>query len=476
MAKQKPIVWTIAGSDSGGGAGVQADLHTFQRLGVHGCSVLTLITAQNSVEVRHIEYLSSESITQQLETLNDDLPAVALKLGVQGEIAPVREFLESYSGKVVFDPVITASSGSLLNQNIQNLKQLAPYADIMTPNLIEAEKLLDRSIKTTDEIVAAAQALRQWGAKAVLLKGGHFNSGDLKHDYYCDATHAFWLTGSAIMNAHTHGSGCTLAATITAMLARGYALLDAVVIAKMYVHQGIRLATGLGKGEGAVVQADFPQLQQDLPFVADKPVSELPQAFAAIRGRLALYPIVDSSDWVLNLAQLGVKSIQLRIKDNNPAAEIEKAVAISKHYKLKLFINDYWQLAIQYGAFGVHLGQEDLQSADLSAIRQAGLRLGVSTHSFYEVARAHALNPSYIAVGPIYETQTKVIPFVPQGLENLRYWCQLLDYPVVAIGGINLDRIALVRETGVSGIAMISAITQAKNLSATVSRLKSYAL
>lgn len=164
---------------------------------------------------------------------------------------------------------------------------------------------------------------------------------------------------------------------------------------------------------------------------------------------------------------LGIRTIQLRVKDLQGDAldnEIQKGVAIAERYKARLFINDHWQLAIKHKAYGVHLGQEDLDDADLAAISQAGLYLGVSTHCFYEVARAHAIKPSYLACGPVYHTDSKQMPWIPHGITNLSYWKNLMQsYPWVAIGGINADRIAEVASTGVSGIAMISAITQAKH-------------
>jgi hydroxymethylpyrimidine kinase/phosphomethylpyrimidine kinase/thiamine-phosphate diphosphorylase len=181
----------------------------------------------------------------------------------------------------------------------------------------------------------------------------------------------------------------------------------------------------------------------------------------------SLYPIVDSSDWVERLLTLGITTIQLRIK-NCPVdvikKEIRRSVQLAKNKGAMLFINDYWELAILYGASGIHLGQEDLKNIDMSRIHAAKLRLGISTHCYEEVARAHAYYPSYIACGPIFPTTTKYMRFMPQGLDQLKCWRSILSqYPLVAIGGINKDNILEVKATGVQGIAMISAITQAAN-------------
>lgn len=187
------------------------------------------------------------------------------------------------------------------------------------------------------------------------------------------------------------------------------------------------------------------------------------KGFPATVQRLALYPVVDSLLWIERLLAAGVTTIQLRIKELDDAQveqDIAAAIALGKRYQARLFINDYWRLAIKHGAYGVHLGQEDLETADLAAIQQAGLRLGVSTHDEQELAIAKAVRPSYIAMGHIFPTQTKQMPSSPQGLTVLK---QMVDntpgYPTVAIGGISIERVPAVLATGVGSVAVVSAIT-----------------
>lgn len=181
---------------------------------------------------------------------------------------------------------------------------------------------------------------------------------------------------------------------------------------------------------------------------------------------LGIYPIVDSANWVKRLLPLGVTSIQLRIKEQ-PLVFIEKeiieSIIISEQYQARLFINDYWQLAIKHQAYGVHLGQTDLDIADHGAIAHAGLRLGISTHCHEEVERVLDLNPSYLAYGPVYKTFSKDLEFSPRTLTRLNYWRQSISCPLVAIGGITLERLSRVMTTNVDGIALISAITHSKN-------------
>ncbi len=187
--------------------------------------------------------------------------------------------------------------------------------------------------------------------------------------------------------------------------------------------------------------------------------------FPATSRRLGLYPVVDSVEWIERLLGEGVKTIQLRIKDKREAdveADVIAAIALGERYNARLFINDYWRLAIKHGAYGVHLGQEDMDVANLAAISEAGLRLGLSTHDNMEMDRALSANPSYIALGHVFPTQTKQMPSSPQGLNKLAEHIQTLgDYSAVAIGGISIDRVPAVLATGVGSVAVVSAITQA---------------
>ncbi|WP_312080328.1 thiamine phosphate synthase [Leclercia sp.] len=197
--------------------------------------------------------------------------------------------------------------------------------------------------------------------------------------------------------------------------------------------------------------------------------------FPSVPFRLGLYPVVDSVAWIERLLAAGVKTIQLRIKDKQAdevEADIVAAIALGRRYDARLFINDYWRLAIKHQAYGVHLGQEDLETTDLTAIRAAGLRLGVSTHDDMEIDVALAARPSYIALGHVFPTRTKQMPSAPQGLEQLaRHIERLADYPTVAIGGISLERAPAVLATGVGSIAVVSAITQAEEWQAATAQL-----
>lgn len=200
------------------------------------------------------------------------------------------------------------------------------------------------------------------------------------------------------------------------------------------------------------------------------------QVFPAVPLHCGLYAVVDSVEWIARLLDAGVMTLQLRIKDDCTAEKeqaIIESIRLAAKRNARLFINDDWQLAIKHGAYGVHLGQEDLDTADLTAIYQAGLRLGVSTHDSREIDRVLSFNPSYIALGHVFPTNTKQMPSHPQGLDNLRHHVRrLAGIPTVAIGGISIDRSAEVLATGVGSIAVVSAITRAADWRTAVAELQ----
>lgn len=194
--------------------------------------------------------------------------------------------------------------------------------------------------------------------------------------------------------------------------------------------------------------------------------------FPPLKSPLKFYAVVPTADWVRRMVQAGADTVQLRCKTLSGEAlrrEIAECVAACAGSETQLFINDHWREAVAAGAYGVHLGQEDMDTADLAAIAAAGLRLGLSTHSVDELARALSVHPSYVASGAIFPTTTKQMPTAPQGLNKLReYVKQAGGTPVVAIGGIDLDNAAQVLQTGVSSLAVVRAVTEAENPEAVV--------
>ena len=199
-----------------------------------------------------------------------------------------------------------------------------------------------------------------------------------------------------------------------------------------------------------------------------------PHAFAPCPKSLGLYAVLPSAAWVGRMARAGVPTLQLRFKSEDDQAiadEVSAAIEAVRCTRALLFINDHWQAALQAGAYGVHLGQEDIDSADLDAIRSAGLRLGLSTHGYAEMLRADRLNPSYVALGAVYPTTLKAMPTAPQGPGRLSVYARLLCHrPLVAIGGINESRLPEVLKSDVGSVAVVRALLGAQDPEATAAQ------
>jgi thiamine-phosphate pyrophosphorylase len=235
------------------------------------------------------------------------------------------------------------------------------------------------------------------------------------------------------------------------------------------------LALAWRDGDESHADDAWPSDLARFPQIAGLPAAPS-AAFAPCPARLGLYPVVPSADWVERLLALGVKTVQLRVKAAAPdrlADEIARSVAAGRRYDAAVFINDYWREAIAAGAYGVHLGQEDLDTAELGAIATAGLRLGLSTHGYYELLRALRFRPSYVAFGAVFPTRTKALASAPQGLGRLARLVRLLDgvVPFVAIGGIDASTLPAVAATGVGGAALVRAVTEAPDTAAAIASL-----
>ena len=251
------IALTIAGSDSGGGAGIQADLKTFSALGVYGASVLTALTAQNTWGVRAVHDVPADFVTAQLDAVFDDLDVDAVKIGMLSQTSAIEAVAASLRGRaarnVVLDPVMVAASGDPLiaDEAVDTLRRtLLPLADVVTPNMPEAARMLDRA-EAPDEagMRDQAEALVSLGARAVLLKGGH-GDGPESVDILPDGQEIHRLAAPRVDTRNTHGTGCTLSSAIAANLAQGASLLEAVTAAKSYVSRAIAHADALRIGHG----------------------------------------------------------------------------------------------------------------------------------------------------------------------------------------------------------------------------------
>jgi hydroxymethylpyrimidine/phosphomethylpyrimidine kinase len=252
----KPVALTIAGSDPSGGAGIQADLKTFHQFGVYGEAVVTLLTVQNTVRVSQVEVMPPWLVLEQIAAVVEDIPPTAAKTGALGSaevVEAVAMAAADFTFPLVVDPVMVSKHGApLLPEAAARVirEKLLPRAALVTPNVPEAEALAGMTVRTLEDMRQAACRIRDMGARAVLIKGGHLDAGAT--DVLYDGAEWREFPAARLDTRHTHGTGCTYSAAITAGLAGGLALGAAVERAKRFIHEAIRSNPGLGRGCGPV--------------------------------------------------------------------------------------------------------------------------------------------------------------------------------------------------------------------------------
>ena len=482
-----PIIWSIAGTDSGGGAGLGADQRAADAFGVHLCPVVAAVTAQHSRAVTHVEPLSAALIDAQLRALADDMPPKVIKTGLLGGAEQVRtvarwvdRLRESGPLALVVDPVLGATSGSSF-ADASTLRayrdELLPRATVITPNGPEAWRLLDDAATTQPDDAAVApelaRRLRAAGVGAVCITGGDENTGDQVLDWVDTSQARGWLSLPRVITPHHHGTGCTFAASLAAALALGFVAADAAVLAKMATTHALRRGHRAGLGCGPVkAAAGFATNSSLLPQMSWGELIHVVTPMPVVARPLGLYAIVDSALRVEQVLASGVRTVQLRIKTLGAPDTawhaylrdaITRSVAACRAAGAELFINDHWEVAQTLGADGVHLGQEDLLAMGddgRRALRVSGLSVGVSSHSLWELCRARTLAPRYVACGPVWPTLTKTMPWRAQGLVNLAWWIRMAGAPVAAIGGIlNAEQVKAAASYGADGVCVVRALT-----------------
>ena len=534
IGARPPIVWSIAGNDSGGGAGLAADLRAAQAFGVHLCPVVAAVTAQNSRAVTRVEPVAPELLDAQLAALADDLPPAAIKTGLLGSaanVAVVARWIDRLRARgpvaLVIDPVLGATTGAAFadDADLRAYRELLlPRATLVTPNEREARRLVGdvgagdaplaltpalspegRGSKTAAPVfhplppgeragvrgaadqephAAAipnlAQRLRALNAQAVAITGGDSaHAPGLSLDWI-DTPHARgWLALPRIATQHTHGTGCTFATSAACALALSFVPADALVLAKMASTHAIAHGHAAGQGAGpvaarpgfAIEPARMPLLSWGECFDIDSWSRLMNKGCSPISLEnvdLGVYAIVDQVERVRQVVQAGVRTVQLRIKTPaQPAAgwhvtlraAVAQALDDCRQAGATLVVNDHWRLAAELGAPAVHLGQEDLLAlgpAGRAELAASGLRLGISSHSLWELCRARTLAPGYVACGPVWPTLTKAMPWQPQGLDSLAWWVRMAGVPVVAIGGIlQIEQAEQAAASGAAGVCVV---------------------
>lgn len=474
----KDILLTIGGSDSSSGAGIQADIKTASDIGVNIATVVSCVTAQNSMTILDIQGVSPDSFSQQLNAIVDDFHIKVIKSSVLVSIEQIDiliNFIKTFKEVIyICDPIMFSTTGKqLVSRDIVKYARLNlyPLADILTPNLDEAKILLgDIDFLALENLNNIAEALqKKYHCKNVFLKGGHSIEKNTCTDfYYSNNGFNYSLVSPKYQkNTKIRGTGCTLSSAIASFLVQGFDINNSLVLAKSYITNAIKNSQRITTGANHLAIKDFFSFNKDFPRIyLDKVFSNI--EFRSI-NKIGFYPIVDAADKIPRLAKLGVKTIQLRIKAKDIAyieKNIIKAIEYQNKYQLQLFINDRYQLAIKHNAFGIHLGHEDLlglfhtDREILFKISKSNIALGLSTHDYYELAIALAIKPSYIALGPIYSTKTKQMKFKPQGLGKIHQWLNILDVPLVVIGGIKKEHLKAIKNIGVDGISVVSLIDE----------------
>ena len=551
----KPIVWSIAGNDSGGGAGLAADARAAAAFGAHLCPVVAAVTAQNSVGVTRVEPVSPDLLDAQLAALSADMPPAAIKTGLLGSadnIAVVARWVDRLRARaplaLVVDPVLGASTGAAFADDAvlrAYRDRLLPRATLVTPNMAEAARLADGALTgdatrpltptpvqaggkllspegrggntdatgippfpagqsktdgaaplplpageragvrgaavdsaTAASIPTLAQTLLARGAQAVAITGGDSDpTAGWSLDWIDTARASGWLALPRVATRHTHGTGCTFASSAACALALGFVVADALVLAKMATTHALRHGHAAGQGAGPVVaRAGFATQPDLMPLMSWGEDSSFDSCLRNVDAdmrpispqNIDLYAIVDSAARVQRVVAAGVRTVQLRIKTPDAPdaawhaalrAQIAAALEACQAAGATLVVNDHWRDAAALGAPAVHLGQEDLLAlgeAGRAALVASGLQLGISSHSLWELARARALRPWYVACGPVWPTLTKAMPWRPQGLDNLTWWVRMAGLPVVASGGIlETAQLAQAAQSGAAGVCVV---------------------
>ncbi|EOX98093.1 hypothetical protein QUC31_015354 [Theobroma cacao] len=469
-----PHVLTVAGSDSGAGAGIQADLKACAARRVYCSTVITSVTAQNTVGVQGVSNVSEDFVAEQLKSVLSDMQVDVVKTGMLPSVGIVKILCKTLREfpvqALVVDPVMVSTSGDVLaGPSILSVfrEELFPMADIITPNLKEASALLDGvQLETVDDLRSAARLLYDMGPKNVLVKGGDLPDSSDAVDILFNGDNFYELRSPRIKTRNTHGTGCSLASCIAAELAKGYLMVSAVKVAKRFVETALDYSKDIVIGNG--LQGPFDHL---LRLKGHSQDCHGLQAFNP--SDLLLYAVTDSemnkkwgrsiTDAVKAAIEGGATIVQLREKDAETQDFLESAKACLKichSHGVPLLINDRIDIALACDADGVHVGQSDMPAHVARTLLGPEKIIGVSCKTPEQAQQAWVDGADYIGCGGVYPTNTKENN-ITVGLDGLKTVCMASKLPVVAIGGIGVSNARIVMEIGVpnlKGVAVVSAL------------------
>eukprot|EP01018_Ginkgo_biloba_P019373 Gb_05454 [translate_table: standard] len=483
-----PHVLTVAGSDSGAGAGIQADLKACGALGVYCSTVITAVTAQNTVGVQDIHLVPENFVVEQLRSVLSDMQVDVVKTGMLPSVDIIEALCRSLRKHpvraLVVDPVMVATSGDVLAGPaiIDVLRQeLLPIAEIVTPNLKEASSLLGgEPLETIADMRAAAKAIHHLGPRYVLVKGGHLQTAGDVIDILYDGETYHELCGPRVQTRNTHGTGCSLASAIAAELAKGAQMLPAVLSAKRFIEEALERSTGYFIGHGP--QGPFNHLFK----LTDLEASPIERKLKP--NDLLLYAVTDSgmnkkwgrsiSSAVKDVLEGGATMVQLREKEVETKEFLkaaEECLKVSRSYGVPLLINDRVDVALACNADGVHLGQSDMPVKTARMLLGPYKIIGASCKTPEQALQAWKEGADYVGSGGVYPTSTKknnqTISLI--GLQRV---CESSALPVVAIGGISIDNAHEIMEMhmpNLKGVAVVSTLFDRKSIVEETSKLHS---
>ncbi|CAI9103813.1 OLC1v1002375C1 [Oldenlandia corymbosa var. corymbosa] len=469
-----PHVLTVAGSDSGAGAGIQADLKACAARGVYCSTVITAVTAQNTVGVQGVNVVPEEFVAEQLKSVLSDMRPDVVKTGMLPSAGIVNILCQSLQEfpvqALVVDPVMVSTSGDVLagSSVLASFRdKLLPMADVVTPNLKEASALLGGMLlESLADMRSAAKSIHEFGPRYVLVKGGDLPVSSDAVDVLYDGNDFFEFRASRVRTSNTHGTGCSLASSIAAELAKGLPVISAVKVAKRFIESALEYSKDIHIGNGR--QGPFDHL---LKLKNNAP--GLCAAYPFDPSSLFLYAVTDwrmnrkwgrsITDAVKAAIEGGATIVQLREKEAETGDFLESAKAcleICRQYGVPLLINDRVDVALACDADGVHVGQSDMPAQTVRALLGPDKIIGVSCKTPEQAQQAWADGADYIGSGGVYPTNTKENNRTI-GLDGLKTVCSASKLPVVAIGGIGISNAHSVMELQVPnlrGVAVVSAL------------------
>lgn len=483
-----PHVLTVAGSDSGAGAGIQADMKACGALGVYCSTVITAVTAQNTVGVQGVHQVPDGFVYEQLRSVLSDMEVNVVKTGMLPSTDIIRALCRSLREypvqALVVDPVMISTSGDMLASPtiLDTLRQeLLPMSEIVTPNLKEASALVGgEPLGTIADMCAAAKSIHKLGPRYVLIKGGHLQTAGSVIDILYDGETYHELRGPRVDTRNTHGTGCCLASCIAAELAKGAQMLPAVMASRRFVEEALERSREFLIGNGP--QGPFNHFFN----LIDAETSPTKRRFKP--NDLLLYAVTDSGmnkKWGRSISEAvraaiegGATIIQLREKEAETKDILnaaEECLKVSRSYGVPLLINDHLDVALACNADGVHLGQSDMPVKVARALLGPNKIIGASCKTAEQALKAWKEGADYIGSGGVYPTNTKKSNQTI-GLSGLQRVCESSPLPVVAIGGISIGNVHEPMEMhlpNLKGVAVVSCLFDSENVSRETQRLHS---